>query len=60
MEELIDNIKPIKGILKRMDGRPYYTELSRGIISSLNLKKTFTKDYQGRYHIDMKNAKEYV
>jgi hypothetical protein len=45
IEELVEIIKPIKQHLKRMDGRGYFTDISKAIQSSLNLKKTFNKDH---------------
>ena len=60
IEELVEIIKPIKQHLKRMDGRGYFTDISKAIQSSLNLKKTFNKDHQGKWHLDYSSGKIYV
>jgi hypothetical protein len=60
LEEILDILKPIKNQLKRMDNRPYFAELSKGIQSSLNLKKAWYKDFQGRHIINVENAEAYI
>jgi hypothetical protein len=56
----MDRIKQVKQWLKRMNGAEYCADIKSAIASSLGLKQIFTKDQQGRFHIHMANAANYV
>lgn len=60
LEEILDRIKQVKLLLKRMNGAEYSADIKTALSSSLGLKQIFTKDQSGRFHIHMANAANYV
>jgi hypothetical protein len=60
VEELADALQEVHPLLKRMDGRPYQTTLDIAIKSAIHLKRIWTKDVQGKYHISREKALEYI